>query len=209
MTKRRVPLWGKPQGYVSIDDAATDGAVLGENLRWPNGELVKKEELAGSAPVEDENKRTLWTLLLQVPANVVALAKATGSGFFAVKSDGTGAFRSIVSADDDRILVTHNSGETGDPTIDLAPVTDAGGGTLQKTDIDGFGRVIGTSAATTTDLAEGTNLYFTAARADARVLVGIDAHEAASDPHTQYLTVEEDNEAFDDNLALLYNIAKL
>lgn len=169
MTKRRVPIWGKPQGYVAIDDAATDGAVLGENLRWPNGELVKKEELAGSAPVDDENKRTLWKLLLQVPANVVALAKATGAGFFAVKSDGTGAFRSIVSADDDRILVTNNAGEAGDPTIDLAPVPDSGGGTLQKTAFDAYGRNTGTSAATTTDLPEGGNLYFTVARAIAAV----------------------------------------
>jgi hypothetical protein len=50
-------------------------------------------------------------------------------------------------------------------TLDLAEVADAGGGTLQRTAFDVYGRKTGTSAATTTDLPEGSNLYFTDARA--------------------------------------------
>lgn len=51
-------------------------------------------------------------------------------------------------------------------SFDLTLVTDAGGGVLQRTAFDGYGRKTGTSSATTTDLAEGTNLYFTDQRAE-------------------------------------------
>ena len=71
-----------------------------------------------------------------------------------------------------RITVTNNDGVVGNPTVDLSLVTDAGGGTLQKTAFDTYGRKTGTSAATTTDLPEGTNLYFTNARAVAAVSAG-------------------------------------
>jgi hypothetical protein len=43
------------------------------------------------------------------------------------------------------------------------------------------------SELSTTTLPEGTNLYYTDGRADARVAIGIAAHVAAGDPHTQYL----------------------
>lgn len=57
----------------------------------------------------------------------------------------------------------------GVTTLGLADVADAGTGTLQKTQFDGKGRKTGTAAATTTDLPEGTNLYYTDGRVDARI----------------------------------------
>lgn len=48
----------------------------------------------------------------------------------------------------------------------------------------------------TSDLLEGTNLYFTNARADARAVAAVAAHEAAFDPHPQYLTTAEGNAAY-------------
>ena len=55
-------------------------------------------------------------------------------------------------------------------TFDLADLTDSGAGAaLLKITRDAKGRISGTSAATTTDLTEGTNLYYTDARADARI----------------------------------------
>lgn len=55
-------------------------------------------------------------------------------------------------------------------TLDLADLSDSGTGTaLLKITRDAKGRISGTSAATTTDLTEGSNLYFTNARADARI----------------------------------------
>lgn len=49
--------------------------------------------------------------------------------------------------------------------LDLRELEDAGGGELVKLLRDGYGRVAGTSAATTDDLPEGANLYYTDARA--------------------------------------------
>lgn len=57
---------------------------------------------------------------------------------------------------------------------------------LAKVSRDAKGRIEGTEAATTSDLPEGTNLYFTDARADARVAAGIAAHVAEEHPHAQY-----------------------
>lgn len=65
-----------------------------------------------------------------------------------------------------QIAVTNGNGAAGDPTVALVPVANAGGGTLQKTAFDGFGRATGYSTATSDDLAEGvTNRYFTDQRA--------------------------------------------
>lgn len=58
-------------------------------------------------------------------------------------------------------------GPDGIITLGLADVPDEGGGTLQKTAFDAKGRKTGTSEATTTDLSEGTNLYYTDERAAA------------------------------------------
>ena len=62
--------------------------------------------------------------------------------------------------------------DNGDSTysLDLSDLANSGVGTaLVKITRDGKGRISGTEAATTTDLAEGSNLYFTDARADARI----------------------------------------
>lgn len=59
-------------------------------------------------------------------------------------------------------------GPDGVVMLGLAPLEDAGGGELLKLVRDQYGRVAGTSAATTDDLDEGsTNFYFTTARAQA------------------------------------------
>jgi hypothetical protein len=65
--------------------------------------------------------------------------------------------------------------------IVLAPVTDIGGGTLQKTQFDTKGRKTGTSAATTDNLTEGaTNLYFTSPRVLATSLTGLSTATATT-----------------------------
>lgn len=85
-------------------------------------------------------------------------------------------------------------GEKGWQTRTLA---DTGiGAALVRITRDAFGRVEGTQAATTADLTEGANLYYTAARADARIALGIAEHVAAADPHPQYLTPDEGAAAY-------------
>src|SRR5690625_878703 len=90
------------------------------------------------------------------------------------------------------VTVEHGDAVGGLPTIGLADVPDQGGGTLQRIQRDGKGRVSGTSEATTDDLPEGSNLYFTDERADARVDAGIAEHVAQPDPHPQYLQAGEE-----------------
>lgn len=149
MSKVRVQLWGKPQGYATVDPSATEGATLGVNLFWPNGNLVVPDDLAPTIGSETDDGQpssdpSLWELIVNVPANVQAVAGMSTAGF--VRRDGSGAWSAspIVNAD--------------------------------------------LSGANTTGLAEGSNLYFNNARADARVALGIVAHEAETDPHPQYVT---------------------
>lgn len=172
MSKVRVQLWGKPQGYATVDPAATEGATLGVNLFWPNGTLVVPDDLApttggDAGDGQPSGDPSLWELIVNVPANVTALQNAAGTGLFVVTGAGTGALRSIAGTAG-QIDVANGDAVAGPPTLSLADVADSGTGTLQKTAFDAKGRKTGTAAATTDDLAEGTaNLYHTPERAAA------------------------------------------
>jgi len=152
-------------------DAA--GATVGKDLRWPDGTVVKPTDIRN--PSADTGSTgglaaTVWKLIREIPANIQKLAKLAGIGFTTRGGDGEWYQRSI--AQGEGIAVTNGDGVAGDPTVALSELDNAGGGALQKTARDGYGRLAGTSAATTDDLAEGaTNLYFTAARAAAAVPV--------------------------------------
>lgn len=81
---------------------------------------------------------------------------------------GEKGWRTIASAflPGEGITLTEAGDGSGVITVALAELEDAGGGELRKFVRDSYGRVAGTSAATTDDLTEGAaNLYFTAARA--------------------------------------------
>ncbi|WP_313319529.1 tail fiber domain-containing protein [Stenotrophomonas sp.] len=127
---------------------------------------------------------TVWKLIREIPANIQKLAKLVGTGFPTRGPDGEWFQRQIEAGEG--IDVADGDGVAGNPSVGLAELTDSGGGTLQKTLRDDYGRLAGTSEATTSDLAEGGNLYYTNARADARAAVAIAAHVAAADPHSQY-----------------------
>ncbi|PJK01448.1 hypothetical protein CO615_03995 [Lysobacteraceae bacterium NML75-0749] len=87
MKKSRVQLWGKPNGYVVVDIDATEGAVLGQNLRWPNGELVQASDFAGSGDGGGIDGAAYWRSLQEVPDNVQAVEHLSGDGF--VRRRGT------------------------------------------------------------------------------------------------------------------------
>ena len=112
---KRVPIWGKPQGFVTVEPGATAGATFGVNLRWPNGSLVKLTDFQQTT-TESGSQFSYWIQIADVPANVKAIANLSGTG--------------IVR-------------KTGDGALD--------------------------AASTTTDLPEGSNLYFTSERVDDRV----------------------------------------
>lgn len=78
----------------------------------------------------------------------------------AATEESTAAESTPVISSGDGLTVIQNQ-ESGFTQVMLEPVGDTGGGVLQKTDVDQFGRVVGKSSATTDDLPEGSNLYFT------------------------------------------------
>lgn len=70
--------------------------------------------------------------------------------------------------------IAKSTDAAGVTSFDLVDLADSGAGTaLVKITRDAKGRLSGTSAATTTDLAEGSNLYFTDARVRATALTGL------------------------------------
>lgn len=138
------------------------------------------------------NASTGWVLASSDPVMLgstdLLFTQFTGLGQIAA---GNGLSKSgstlSVSTASDRIT----SGVSG---IDLGTVSDSGTGAFKKISVDSYGRVIGTSPVTTSDLssllttsniAEGTNQYFTTARAIASPLsgytVGANSVVAASD----------------------------
>lgn len=65
----KVPLYGSPMRAVQLDERATDGAVFGVNLRWPDGRVVQAADFmttpGGSSALNttddlDEGQWNLW-----------------------------------------------------------------------------------------------------------------------------------------------------
>lgn len=169
MSKVRVPIFNTPGKSITVDPDATMGAVVGVNLFLQNGTVVTREMLLPQALPEPELDFTYWRLVREVPANVVALAQAIGTGLFAVTGSGAGAFRELLPTAG-RTTVSNGDGVAGNPVVDLAVVPDAGGGTFKLIVRDAYGRTTGTSDGDTDDVPEGVvNLYHTSARVDARI----------------------------------------
>ena len=98
---------------------------------------------------------------------------------FDAKGRKTGSRAATITGTAGRVTVANGDASAGLPTIDLAALSDGGGGSLLRFVRDAWGRISGTSAATTSDLAEGSNLYFTAARVLASVLTGLSTATSA------------------------------
>lgn len=89
---------------------------------------------------------------LSMPVVLQELANLT-PGLVTRLSGNTWEVRNIESADATRIVVTDGDGQAGNPTVDLAELTDTGvGAALVKITRDDYGRVEGTEAATAADL---------------------------------------------------------
>ena len=117
MKKAKVQLWQQSRGYATVEDGATKGATFGLNLWWPDGSLVKQSDFTNAgAPVQQGTpSQTLWSLVLQIPATVKALAAATGSGFY----NSSGVFRSVAAGE-----VTFNPTTSGLSATDVQGAID-------------------------------------------------------------------------------------
>lgn len=102
-------------------------------------------------------------------------------------SDGTGqrGWFNVSDALDSTANIALSVGADGVTTFDLADVSITSGGTLKKRAFDAKGRLSQESAATTSDLAEGSNLYYTDARvytaAKAQLVAGSNVTITADD----------------------------
>ena len=85
-------------------------------------------------------------------ADLGAIAAIGGTGIAVRTAANTWTTRSVATASSARITVTNPAGAAGDITLDLATVSDGGGGALLKIVRDGYGRVSGTSAVVAGDL---------------------------------------------------------
>lgn len=94
--------------------------------------------------------------------------------FYGTSTTGSKGWRTIYSALAHTSDTTLSAGTDGTVTIGLADLANSGtGAALVKITRDAKGRVSGTSAATTSDLTEGSNLYFTSARVLTTALTGL------------------------------------
>ena len=165
MSRHRVQLYGQNRS-VEVDTRATPGAVVGVNLTLEDGTVVTYDLLFAPPPAGQQPgggaDTVYWRTIMEIPPNVTALQEQEGSGLYVLTSTGASATRAITSA---TLQVHHGDGVEGDPAVDLPELPDTGGGALRKLERDQYGRVSGTSEATTDDLPEGSNLYFTDERA--------------------------------------------
>lgn len=113
MKKKKVQLFNQARG-IDIDPAATEGSIVGVNLRWPNGDIVTEEDLA-RAPTEDDYPVTFWRLIQEVPPNVQALAEQAGSGLYVITGPGSSATREIEVGD--LLTIANGDGVGANPLI--------------------------------------------------------------------------------------------
>lgn len=102
--------------------------------------------------------------------DLAALEALAGTGFAVRTAADTWAQRVITSASNGRVVVNNGNGVNGDVIIDLAAVTDTGGGSFKKFVQDAYGRVYGTSDVTSNDIATLINTIYM--RQDGAVMTG-------------------------------------
>ncbi|SRR5258706_708072 len=78
---------------------------------------------------------------------------AASNGIVVKTGANTTSNRSVATANSGRITVSNGDGVAGNPTLDLATVTDGGGGAFLKFTVDSYGRVSGTSAVAVGDIS--------------------------------------------------------
>lgn len=104
--------------------------------------------------VSGTNSQTITnsgTFALTLSTELVGLSAISGTGIITNIAPGTYASRTIQGTAGD-IIVTNGDGVAGNPTVDLAAITQASSGAFLKVTIDGFGRVTGNTPVTTSDI---------------------------------------------------------
>lgn len=91
--------------------------------------------------------------------NLSALEANTTPGYYVITADGTSTSRTFAGTAGN-IVVTNGSGVSSNTDIDLATVSQAASGNFVKVTLDGFGRVTGNTAVTTSDITALVNATY-------------------------------------------------
>jgi hypothetical protein len=117
MKKVRVVVYGTVGKAVTVNPDATDGAIVGENLRLPDGTVVTLDMLRGQAAQTGTAGATIWRLVREIPANIVEAENLSGAGLVTRQADGNWVVRSLGVNGGDFLTVTDADGDDGNPTI--------------------------------------------------------------------------------------------
>jgi len=164
-----VPLHGNLQKKVKLNSKATEGAVLGVNLFDASGNVYTIDQILNSKAIASSvgGLSNFTTDDLQEGSYNLWFTDRRAQ-------DAVGG----ILANSTTVSLAYVAGTS--ITATLNDLADSGvGSALVKITRDAKGRVSGTLAATTDDLAEGSNLYFTAARVLATVLAGLSTASSA------------------------------
>ena len=144
---------GVLSGYSSLTAAQT---ISGNNTFTG---VVLVPTVAG-ADNSTKAANTEWVRDYSQPlaTSLTSISNLASLGLIAQTSAGVYAARNIAGTAG-RTVVTDGDAASGNPTIDLATVTDSGVGSLQRVTVDTYGRVTGTQAPTQADIV--TALGFT------------------------------------------------
>ncbi len=124
--KVKVQLFGRHNRHVQIDAQATEGAQVGKDLFWPDGEVIQESEIRGGSTTTTTTipggvggvSITLWELIQNIPKFISSLLSISGTGLVVKGVSDTAFTRSIVP-EDARITVANGDGIAGNPTIGL------------------------------------------------------------------------------------------
>ncbi|MGO1069327.1 hypothetical protein [Lysobacter sp. CA199] len=164
-SKFKVPVYGTPHKAVTVDTRATEGAVFGVSLVWPDGRVVTVADLRGDDPDTPNATPTLWRLVREIPRNVEEVENLESAGLV-VRQPSQDWITRVVLPTIGRTTVANGDGIAGDIVIDLAVVPNTDGGAILLTEFDAYGRAFKRNPATSDNLDEGDeHLYFTNARA--------------------------------------------
>lgn len=167
-------------GAVDAASARTNlGLAIGVNVQAWDADLDALAALAGTGFAARTSANTWAQRSLTAPVAGLTITNSDGvagnptlvfandlgaiealntNGILARTGTDTWASRAVMGTASN-ITVTNGDGITGNPTLNLAAVTDAGGGTFRKIATDAFGRVSGTTPVATSDirsLVDGT-----------------------------------------------------
>ena len=129
MPKVRVPVAGTVGKTVFIETdvataavAAAAGATIGVDLRLEDGSIPNLLQLANALSVESREAEqypfTFFNRILEVPANLSAIAAVSTSGLLTRKADATWVTRSI-AVGSTKLTITNPAGDAGNPTLNV------------------------------------------------------------------------------------------